>query len=697
MDLSIAIVSYNTKDFLKECLSSIRQHPPSCDYEILVIDNASTDGSPDLVREEFPEVMLYPNPKNVGYAAAVNQAFRGSDSEFVLVLNPDIVVTRGAIDALLEYMKASPRVGIAGGKLLNPDGSLQYSCRTFYTLKTLLYRRTFLGKLFSGSTVISDHLMQDWDHENPRSVDWVIGACMMVRRSAVEDAGPADERFFLYFEDVDWCYRMKSRGWEVHYCPISVMVHHHRRDSARGFFGPGLRAHLASVFRFYEKWSLLVYVTKRHSSWTGTAGAVLGDAAAVTLAFLAAYVFRQALSFLLQKPLFPLASYASFLALIVVLALISFSYFGLYRRTYTDWADELVDVGKALSAACIIVMASTFVLYLRSFSRIVLVSFWPLSIIAVTGLRAAMRRMTTAARASGFGARRVLVLGGAELRRELETSLNVAGRERMEVVAPPELVLSDARAGDSDTPAAIVSFVDEQRITDVVIVIGEVPDKSVAGLIAPLRRRGIRVRLHTGAARVLTAKSTVEEFGDFGLIAMEESVPCPAGSVSKRAMDLAISIPGILVIGLYELARWALRRPTVAGSARARRSFVGKGGRTFVADFHAGENGEVRAGARTRLQLLYNVLRGRLSLVGPKPLTEEAWSEAGVSWKGVRSNLVPGLFGTWNLDGAGGEDPKRLEAMDLQYLREWSLGLDLKIIVKALAGRGTPVYLGMKS
>lgn len=697
MDLSIAIVNFNTVDLLEECLSSLLQHPPSCDYEILVIDNASSDGSIELVREKFPTVKLFPNPRNVGYAAAINQAFRGSKAEYLLVLNPDVVVAQGAVDSLLDHMRSHPRVGIAGSKLLNPDGSLQYSCRRFYTLKTLLYRRTFLGKIFSKDPVVSEHLMADWDHSTPREVDWVLGACMMVRRSAVEEVGPADERFFLYFEDVDWCYRMKSRGWEVHYCPESVMVHHHRRDSARGLFGPGLRSHLASVFRFYEKWSMVAYILKRHSGWGGTIRGVIGDAAAVTVAFFCAYLIRQALSFLLKKPLFPISSYASFLVFTVALALISLSYFGLYRKRYNDWADELVDVAKALSVACVVVMASTFVLYLRSYSRIVLVSYWPLSILAVTGVRALQRRMTSAAWASGFGVRRVLIVGGAESRSRLEDGLRAGADGHIEIVAPPDRILSSVQSGDPGSPDSIARFVDEQRITDVLIVISEIPESIVAELMRPLRRSGVRVRLHTPAAGMLTSRSTVEELGDLGLIAVEEKVVSPADSVAKRAVDLALASIALLPLLLY-MGLAKLRQGSRDGAQlMIRKALVGRGGRTFEAVLLADSDTEdsLPAGLRAKLPLIIHVVRGRLSFVGPKPLSPDQWREASRSWKEVRSHLVPGIVGTWCLKHPADAGAEKLETMDSQYLRDWSLGHDIKTMVRVLSGAAPPSHSGV--
>ncbi|MCA9751396.1 MAG: glycosyltransferase family 2 protein, partial [Gemmatimonadetes bacterium] len=139
-EISIAIVSYNTADYLRRCLETLRQSGTRRAFEVIVVDNASADGSPDLVRGEFPDVRLIANRDNLGYSRAVNQAIRAAAGTYVLILNPDIEVMEGSIDALAEHMDRNPETGIAGGKLLNPDGTLQYSCRTFYTFSTLLHR-----------------------------------------------------------------------------------------------------------------------------------------------------------------------------------------------------------------------------------------------------------------------------------------------------------------------------------------------------------------------------------------------------------------------------------------------------------------------------------------------------------------------------------------------------------------------------
>ena len=253
MDVSILIVNYNAVDFIGTCLRSIYSHEVGLDFEVIVVDNASKDSSPQFIRRHFPQVKLIENEKNLGFGKAANIAYEISASEFCLFINPDIIIQPLSIRNLWEYLRDHRNVAIVFPKLRNIDGSLQYSCRTFYTIPVVLLRRTGLGKLFPNSRIIRDHLMMNWDHSSPREVDWALGASMMVRKSAVANGKPFDERFFLYFEDVDLCYRTKMAGWNVIYYPKAEMVHHHVRHSAGRGLNRAKIEHVKSWIKFTVK------------------------------------------------------------------------------------------------------------------------------------------------------------------------------------------------------------------------------------------------------------------------------------------------------------------------------------------------------------------------------------------------------------------------------------------------------------
>jgi GT2 family glycosyltransferase len=222
MNLSILIVSWNTRDLLHQCLESIYAHPPDCLFEVWVVDNASTDGTPEMLYDTFPQVRLIQNPDNTGFAAANNQAIHRSHSRYVLLLNPDTVVLPGALDELVRYMEGNPRAGGAGPRLLNPDGSLQPSCCPTPTLVNEFMRLFHLDRIW----LRAKSNMETWAHDVPRPVEIIQGACLILRRSALEQVGYLDERFFIYSEDDDICMRLRKDGWTLSWLPFAEVIHY---------------------------------------------------------------------------------------------------------------------------------------------------------------------------------------------------------------------------------------------------------------------------------------------------------------------------------------------------------------------------------------------------------------------------------------------------------------------------------------
>lgn len=347
--LGIVIVHYNTPEDLGRCLASLRDQAPACTHEVVVVDNASTVGGLEDLQQEFPEVRWLRNTENVGYARGCNQGLAAVAADYHLLLNPDIVVLPGAVDALLGFADRHPRAGIIGPQLLNEDGTVQDSCRRFYTFRTLLLRRTPLGKLFPDSGTVRRHLMRDFDHASARPVDWVLGGCLLVRREALARCGAMDERFFLYFEDVDWCFRMWQAGFEVVYAPEARFVHRHRRASARGTFSRSFWLHLGSLISFYEKWSLVVYAAKK---WRRPLAVVLHwllDMVLLAVALLGAYGVRLLLGPLFPEDLLPLAWYGGWFGYAAVLVTVAFVLMGRYRPSRLPdrphWGEHLEQMG----------------------------------------------------------------------------------------------------------------------------------------------------------------------------------------------------------------------------------------------------------------------------------------------------------------------------------------------------------------
>ena len=245
------IVNWNTNDELRDCLTSAL----AADFgatEIIVVDNASTDGSVEMLHGEFPDVRLVRNSENLGFAKASNQGIQVSRGRYAILLNPDCVVHRGAFTQLVRFGDANPEVGIFGIRILNPDGTVFESCRRFPTLAAGIFRNAILARLFPKNPYIKEYLMADWDHSEVGEVDWVSGAALVARREMLDKIGMLDERFFMYCEDVDIAYRAKQAGWKVMYFPGATVVHLRARSSDQNPVRMIIAFH-RSMYAFFRK------------------------------------------------------------------------------------------------------------------------------------------------------------------------------------------------------------------------------------------------------------------------------------------------------------------------------------------------------------------------------------------------------------------------------------------------------------
>lgn len=226
MHLSVVVVTYQSRDHILACLRSIDADRGTLEAEVLVLDNASSDGTASLVRHECPSVRVIETGGNLGYAKAVNRGIAASTGRAVLVLNPDCVLRQGALASLTACLDAHPRCAVSAPRILNPDGTVEWSARSYPGPLTFLFNRySLLTRLFPGNPWSRRYLLSDWDHASPRSVDWVSGAAMCVRREAIDQVGGMDEAFFMFNEDVDWCRRFTLAGWSVDYEPRAQVVH----------------------------------------------------------------------------------------------------------------------------------------------------------------------------------------------------------------------------------------------------------------------------------------------------------------------------------------------------------------------------------------------------------------------------------------------------------------------------------------
>jgi len=248
-DATLSIVHYKQPELLRRCLGQLQSLNLPSSWEIIVVENSPGNEVASIIRSEYNYVRLINNQKNNGFGGGHNLAFMASHSKYFFVLNPDIMVLEDSLSILIKCLEEYPKAALVGPCLLNPDYTMQNSARRFYDWKTVFGRRL---PFFKHSAIDDRHLMKDSDLSKTQKVNWVLGAAMAIRRQAFPIGQLFDPRYRLYFEDVDLCYFIQKKGWDVIYCPDSKMIHDHQRASAKGF-NRTLFIHFSSWIKFWLK------------------------------------------------------------------------------------------------------------------------------------------------------------------------------------------------------------------------------------------------------------------------------------------------------------------------------------------------------------------------------------------------------------------------------------------------------------
>lgn len=255
MDVSIIIVAWNVRQLLYDCLKSVYDQTKGVDFEVIYVDNASEDGSVEVVREEFPEVRIIENGENKGFIKANNQGIEVAEGRYVLLLNSDTVVLDNAIGKTVKFADANPQAAVVGCKVLNPDRTLQRTCFMYPSILNMFLSATYLYKVFPKSKFFGREYMTWWDLNDVREVQTVAGCFSLVRMEAISQVGPMDEVYFVYGDDPDWCYRFSNHGWKVMFTPGAQIIHYGGQNTKQ----------IAREFRWQLEGSRLIFV-KLHQS-----------------------------------------------------------------------------------------------------------------------------------------------------------------------------------------------------------------------------------------------------------------------------------------------------------------------------------------------------------------------------------------------------------------------------------------------
>jgi len=260
MDLSIIVTHYNTPELLDICLNSIKKTINNIEKEIIVVDSESKERTQELIKEKHSAVKFISFEKNVGYSKIVNAGIKKAKGDYILILNADIIVLESAVAKMLKYIRSHPKAGIVGPQLIDFTGNIQVSCFSFPSIGFILARRTFFGRTKTGKKLLERFISKESNISAPKEVDWLQGSAMMIRKEAIEKVGLWNEKFFMYFEDTDWCRRFWQNGYKVVYLPAAKMAHYYHRTSKK--WGPLLdpfinkyaRLHIISAIKYFWKY-----------------------------------------------------------------------------------------------------------------------------------------------------------------------------------------------------------------------------------------------------------------------------------------------------------------------------------------------------------------------------------------------------------------------------------------------------------
>ncbi len=661
MDLSVIIVNYNVRPFLENALVAIRRALQGIDGEIIVVDNASDDGSAEMVAR-FPDVQLIQNSENIGFSRANNIAIRRSRGNLLLLINPDTVVQEDTLRVMMRFFDTHPDAGLAGCKILNPDGTFQLPCRRSFPTPWVAFTKVFgLSALFPRTRLFGRYNLTYLSPEETYPVDAVSGSFMMIRRDVVEKIGGLDESFFMYGEDLDWCFRVAQAGYKVYYVHETSIVHF-KGESTR-------RSNIDELEHFYG--AMQLFVEKHYAR------------SAVVRFFLKAGIALRGLAAAMARVVRPAASAAlDGLLLDLALFLSAYWYFGNPTHftfnahpvvwvvpagiliavasavgLYGAYRHSIARAGLAVVVSYLVISALVFFAKGFAYSRIVVVLSGLLTFVFVPLwrlLRLVLKGHGTG-RAGLFGSRTLVVGTGAvveEVLRKLRARMG-NGYEVVGLIDVNRKRLGERLAGVEIVGSTenIRKVIYDLRVSEVIFAVDELlPYGAILEVIARSSTPGVNFRLVPNSQDAILGKTRIDDLETLPLVDIEYNLSRSWNRAAKRAFDVVFSLL------LLPFAYLPLRLAMVFG-------FRPRPG---------GCTGEILRVPRICL--------GTMSFVG-LPVGDPHFAPA----HEPQSHLgKPGLTGIIQINEHADLRPEERERLALYYAKNQSLGLDLEILVKAL-------------
>ena len=660
--LSIIIVNYNVRDFLHHALVSLRKATKGIRGEIIVVDNASDDGSIEMVRRRFASVHLIANKSNLGFARANNLGLKRARGKFLLLINPDTIVQEDTLRVMLKFFAENPDVGLAGCKILNPDGTFQLACRrSFPRPWAALTKMTGLSALFPRSRFFGKYNLTYLNPDETYELDAVSGSFMMVRREAYEQVGGLDEDFFMYGEDLDWCYRIQQAGWKNYYVHSTQIIHYKGESTKRSDLNE-IRTFYHAMHLFVRKhlsgsrmFAFLIRSAISVSAWLAMVkafvrplGVAIVDVLLVDLSLLIAELIWFGSVSRLPQEANPIVFTVPALIVVVSLYLA-----GVYTHRRMSVSRSIV--GTAVGF--VVISALVFFFKDYGFSRGVTIISGVLSTLFLPLWRFSLRltgKSTSEGRRSILG-RKTLIVGTDKSAEELLRRLRSRVSDGYDVLGFVDV--NRKRVGEELAGLPIVGSTDnigkiiqDLRASDVIFSTQTLSYADILAVIGRTRELSVNFHLVPSTLEVIIGKGSIDSLDKLPLVQITYNIEKSTNRTLKRLFDIVVSL--VLLISIYPFIYF---KKSVTGGSRSK----------FILG-------------------LPSVLSGNRSIVGPPIVPRSAEPRAN---DGPASELYlgkPGLAGLIQLQGDRVLSMEEREQYNLYYAKNQSTALDLEILLKTL-------------
>jgi O-antigen biosynthesis protein len=662
--VSVVIVNYNVRDFLHHAIVSLTKALKGISSEILVVDNASDDGSVEMVKRTFPRVRLFASPINLGFAKGNNLALRQARGEYLLLINPDTLVQEDTIGRMVDFFEGHPDVGLAGCKILNPDGSFQLPCRrSFPTPWVAFTKMTGLSRLFPRSRLFGRYNLTYLSPDETYEIDAVSGSFMMLRKSVYDEVGGLDEDFFMYGEDLDWCYRIQKSGWKIYYVHSTQIVHY-KGESTRRSDIDEIRTFYRAMHLFVQKhfkrsvtFQLFLRLGITLSSWLAILRDFFRPFAVAVFDIVLLNVGLLAAEYSWKGVLFSYPAYAYPIVFIVPALIVVTSLYAAGVYTDRKMSVSRTVIGVSVSYILIAALVAFFKDY--AFSRMVIVLSGAISLIVLPGWRL-LPRMFGSGSAGGrrfLLGRRTLVVGTDRSARELVRKIRARIGHGYQVLGFIDATQRHVGKSIDGLPVVgslenVGKVIHEMGASDVIFSTEKLSYSDILSVMGRTGARTVTFHLVPSTLEVIIGKASVDSLNDIPLVQLTYNIEKPWNRFVKRLLDVAVSL--LLLISVYPFVYFS--RAAVSGR-------------------------------RPRLiRELPSVLRGQKSLVGPPETPVGRTAAAGHGDRQLHLGK-PGLTGLVQLQDDRHLNPGEIEQYNLYYARNQSFLLDVEILIKTAVRR----------